>query len=36
MSKYSPRVSLFLIAGTLFLGSAGNLGAGDTDPTPGT
>jgi hypothetical protein len=36
MSIFSPRISLLLIAGTLFLGAAGNLGAGDAGPAPGT
>ncbi len=36
MSKRSPRVSLLLIAGTLFLSPGGNLGAGDSGPAPGT
>ena len=36
MSICGPRISLLLIAGTLFLGPAGNLGAGDAGPAPGT
>jgi hypothetical protein len=36
MSNRSPRISLFLIAGTLLLSPAGNLGAGDAGPAPGT
>ena len=36
MSICSSRISLLLIAGTLLLGPAGNLGAGDAGPVPGT
>ena len=36
MSIYGPRISLLLIAGTLLLCPAGNLGAGDAAPAPGT
>ena len=36
MSIGSSRISLVLIAGILFLGPAGNLGAGDAGPPPGT
>ena len=36
MSICTPRISLLLIAGTLFLSPVGNLGAGDTGPVPGT
>lgn len=36
MSKCNARISLFLIAGTLLLGAAGNLGAGDASPLPGS
>ena len=36
MSIPSPRISMLLIAGTLFLGPSGHLGAGDAGPPPGT
>ena len=36
MSIRSPRISLFLVASALTLSSAGNLGAGDSGPAPGT
>jgi len=36
MSICSPRIRLLLIAGTLLLSPAGNLGAGDAGPAPGT
>jgi hypothetical protein len=36
MSICSPRISLLLTAVTLFLSPAGNLGAGDAGPAPGT
>ena len=36
MSICSPRISPLLIAGALLLGPAGNLGAGDAGPAPGT
>ena len=36
MSIRSPRISVLLIAGTLLLGQAGPLGAGDAGPRPGT
>jgi hypothetical protein len=36
MSICSPRISLLLIAGTLFLSPVGNLEAGDVGPAPGT
>lgn len=36
MSMCSPRISLLLTAATLFLSPAGNLGAGDAGPAPGT
>ncbi len=36
MSMRSPRISLLLTAVTLLLSPAGNLGAGDPGPAPGT
>ena len=36
MSICSPRISPLLIAGALLLGPAGNLGADDAGPAPGT
>jgi hypothetical protein len=36
MSICSPRISLLLAAVMLFLSPAGNLGAGDAGPVPGT
>jgi len=36
MSIRSPHISVLLIAGTLLLGQAGPLGAGDAGPPPGT
>ena len=36
MSICSSRISLLLIASTLLLSPAGNLGAGDAGPAPGT
>lgn len=36
MSSCRPRISLLMAAVTLFLSPAGNLGAGDAGPAPGT